>query len=181
MRGFVGFGVEIQNTARLSAQAIAYGKVVDVLDNKSINEKMNTVSMKDSIEHLTEPDQVFFEILNVIDEKAVLFIQTPNATSYSAFMFKKYWACLNSPEHTVIFSKRGLTIFLDRHGWAVRKTKPISKLLTIGYVLTQLENFGSYQNQAHFLKKILPNFIKNWKLRFFGGEFFVEAIRQVDV
>ena len=179
-RGFVGFGVEIQNAARLSAQAIANGKVVDVLEKNSINERIDIVSMKDSIEHLTNPDQVFLEILNVTDSNAEIFIQTPNATSFSSFILKKNWACLNSPEHTIIFSEKGLTIFLDRNGWEVQRVKVISKFLTFEYVLMQLENFGSYQSQARFLRKILPNSFKNLKLRFFGGEFFVKAIRKVE-
>ena len=76
------------------------------------------------------------------------------------------------------FSKRGLEIFLKRHGWEVKETKRVSKLLTVGYVLMQLENFGSYRKQSRFLFKITPKIIKNIKMRFLGGEFFVHAIRQ---
>jgi hypothetical protein len=42
----------------------------------------------------------------------------------------------------------------------------------------QLENFGSYRKQSRFLFKITPKIIKNIKMRFLGGEFFVHAIRQ---
>jgi hypothetical protein len=61
--------------------------------------------MKDSIEHLVDPNNLFIELINLIEDQTELFIQTPNSTSFSALILGKRWVCLNSPEHTIIFQK----------------------------------------------------------------------------
>jgi 2-polyprenyl-3-methyl-5-hydroxy-6-metoxy-1,4-benzoquinol methylase len=177
-QGYVGFGVEIQEESRLIAQSRATGKVVESLKENLIEHKISIISMKDSIEHLVDPNDLFIDLVNLIEHETDLFIQTPNARSLSALILGKRWACLNSPEHTILFSKHSLKIFLNRHGWEVKETKRVSKLLTIGYVLNQLEHFGGFQKQSRFLLRITPKIIKNIELRFLGGEFFAHAVRQ---
>ena len=177
-QGYIGFGVEIQEESRLLAQSRARGKVVGSLKENLSEYKISIISMKDSIEHLVDPNNLFTDLIDLIQYETELFIQTPNATSLSALILGKRWACLNSPEHTIIFSKKGLEIFLKRHGWEVRESKLVSKLLTIGYVLNQLEHFGSYRKLSRILLKITPKIIKNIEVRFLGGEFFVYAVRK---
>jgi len=177
-QGYTGFGVEIQDEARISASLRATGKVFESLNENQVEYKMGVISMKDSIEHLVDPNSLFIELIDLIDHQTELFIQTPNTRSLSALIHGKKWACLNSPEHTVIFSKKGLDIFLSRHGWEIKTVKRVSKLLTIGYVLNQLVNFGGYRKQANYLSRITPQKIKNIEVRFMGGEIFVHAVRR---
>jgi hypothetical protein len=177
-QGYMGFGVEIQEESRLLAQSRATGKVVESLKKNPIKHKISIISMKDSIEHLIDPNDLFIDLIDLIEYETELFIQTPNARSVSALILGKRWACLNSPEHTILFSKRSLEIFLNRHGWEVKETKRVSKLLTIGYVLNQLEHFGGFRGQARFLSRITPKIIKDIEIKFLGGEFFAHAVRQ---
>jgi hypothetical protein len=176
-RGFVGFGVEIQSQARESAQSKAKGRVSHSIETINLNDQIHVISMKDSIEHLLDPNVVFKGFSRIASHNAQLFIQTPNATSLSALIFKKKWACLNSPEHTIIFSKKGLEVFLIRHGWKVQKTRIVFKVLTIGYVLSQLENFGSFQQEARKITRLMPVWVKDIKMPFIGGEIFIHAVR----
>jgi 2-polyprenyl-3-methyl-5-hydroxy-6-metoxy-1,4-benzoquinol methylase len=160
-QGYLGFGVEIQEESRLLAQSRVAGKVAESLKENLIKHKISIISMKDSIEHLIDPNDLFIDLINLIEYQTDLFIQTPNARSLSALILGKRWACLNSPEHTILFSKKSLEIFLNRHGWEVKETKRVSKLLTIGYVLNQLEYFGGFRKQSRLLSRITPKIIKN--------------------
>jgi 2-polyprenyl-3-methyl-5-hydroxy-6-metoxy-1,4-benzoquinol methylase len=175
--GFKGFGVELQETPRVTAQEIAHGEVVASLPSNRIGVTMEVISMKDSIEHLTNPNKIFSDFSMMVENNAEIYIQTPNATSFVARISSNRWVCLNSPEHTVLFSHKGLMLFLKRHGWTIVRTRPVFKSLQIGYVIKQLHNFGNFQKVAKFLDRVTPALLKNNKFIFMGGEFFVQAIR----
>lgn len=168
------WGVEIQELARQKASLIADGKVFSEIKLLT-GVKFDFISMKDSIEHLLDPDEVFREFSKRINPECKLFIQTPNATSLTSKFFRGRWPGLNSPEHTIIFSSRGLEFFLKRHGWVIDQEFPVSKKLSIGYVLHQLSNFGGFAKLARTVEKILPTWIKKTELTFIGGEFIILA------
>ena len=175
-QGHMGFGVEIQEESRRVAQLVASGEVVDALGSTDLP-VFNVISMKDSIEHLTDPNSVFLDMLKVSQTGTQLFIQTPNATSFIARLTGKKWMCLNSPEHTVIFSEKGLRLFLQRHGWTLINTKRITKSLELGYVLNQLRYFGGFQSLVKYFASLIPLFLQEKSFTFSGGEFFVYAVK----
>ncbi len=171
------WGVEIQEKARQTANVVAEGKVVsDIKLMKSFN--VEVISMKDSIEHLLNLELIFQEFSERASLGCKLFIQTPNASSLASKILSGRWPGLNSPEHTVVFSSRGLEVFLKRHGWIIDQKYSVSKKLSIGYVLHQLSNFGGFANVARSAEKLLPNWIKKLELNFIGGEFFVSAYKE---
>jgi 2-polyprenyl-3-methyl-5-hydroxy-6-metoxy-1,4-benzoquinol methylase len=174
--GAIPWGIEIQAKARESANLIAGGRVVSEPDQFEFD-SFDVVSMKDSIEHLVDPGSTFEKISKKVVTGSKLFIQTPNANSYTSQVLRGRWPGLNSPEHTIVFSDKGLEIFLRRYGWEVVKKKHIKKKLSIGYVLHQLSNFGGFSTVANKIARLLPGKIQAAELDFFGGEFFVYAIK----
>ncbi|HLI50604.1 MAG TPA: class I SAM-dependent methyltransferase [Thermomicrobiaceae bacterium] len=82
-------------------------------------ESFDVVLMSHTIEHLPSPSRTLGEIERVLSPGAYLFLWLPNADSWSARVFGRYWIGYDAPRHLHAFSTRTLTRLLARHGFAV--------------------------------------------------------------
>ena len=66
------------------------------------------------IEHLVHIDETMVFLKNNLSQNGCVILQTPNPQSMTFRLFKRYWGPLHYPYHTVLFTKKGLSIASTR-------------------------------------------------------------------
>jgi SAM-dependent methyltransferase len=74
----------------------------------------DVVTMWDVIEHLHDPFETLLEIRRILKPGGKLIISTPNAYSWDATLFGRYWIGLDFPRHLYVFSSITLGRLLKR-------------------------------------------------------------------
>ncbi len=115
-QGWKCFGVEVSEHARakalerLSQDAQIVERVEDLVPHR-----FDVVTILDTIEHLSEPYQLFFKLfsLGAIDEKTTVVFTTPNAESVQARTQPAAWAYRHPPSHLTYYSGDTFRYFLS--------------------------------------------------------------------
>lgn len=82
------------------------------------------VSMFHVIEHLANPGDVIQSISKIMAPKGILVIETPNAESWDAALFRsRYWGGYHFPRHWHIFTPSSLARLLNQNGYDLLYTK----------------------------------------------------------
>ncbi len=81
---------------------------------KMKGEKFDAITMIHVLEHFTAPDKAIIAAYDALKENGILFIETPNAESIPALIFRRYWVTLDAPRHITIFSKASIRCLLKK-------------------------------------------------------------------
>jgi len=177
--GYLTHGVEYQPEAARIANLKHGGRVhCGPIENYSEVSPgyFDVVTLFGVIEHVTEPDNTVRKIFELIKKGGILIIQTPNTSSFTARLLGKWWPSYAPVEHIYCFSSRNIKLLLSRYSFQVVKLVSHWKKLPVGYVYSQLQNFGP--EYYKLLSKIIPFVPKNVlsrRLPFFGGEMLLIA------
>jgi 2-polyprenyl-3-methyl-5-hydroxy-6-metoxy-1,4-benzoquinol methylase len=79
------------------------------------------------IEHLYNPLKMIKKCYEALSEGGIIFITTPNTSSFGHKIFKGNWIGLDPPRHIFIFSRHSLQILFERAGFKISKiyTRPL--------------------------------------------------------
>jgi SAM-dependent methyltransferase len=109
----------------------------DLADGAFAGEQFDAVTMMDVVEHVSDPDDLLERVAAIVRPGGVVALLTPDAGSFVSRALGRRWPEVRRPgEHMVLFSVRGLSATLARHGlvaagWhSIGKTAPIATLLT---------------------------------------------------
>lgn len=91
----------------------------DFIDMRYSDRKFDVVCVWDTIEHLINPHDYIEKIARHTDSGALLAITTGDIESLNARMQKERWRLIHPPTHIHYFSKKTLTMLLDKHGFDV--------------------------------------------------------------
>jgi hypothetical protein len=92
---------------------IVRGELGDLLD---VLPKCSLITMNHVIEHLPDPFTTVSALTRKLLPRGVVEGQTPAADSLEHRIFDKKWSGYHAPRHTVVFSRPGLRILLERCG-----------------------------------------------------------------
>lgn len=81
----------------------------------------DAITMWDVFEHLHDPNATLQEVHRVLKDDGLLVIRVPNAASWDAQVFGRYWAGLDAPRHTYVFTPETLTRILAQNGFTVQR------------------------------------------------------------
>jgi 2-polyprenyl-3-methyl-5-hydroxy-6-metoxy-1,4-benzoquinol methylase len=79
----------------------------------------DVITLWNVIEHLYSPTEDLVTIRNLLKDNGIIVITTPNIESFGAHVFKKYWIGYELPRHFFVFSKKTLTMLLEKTGYEV--------------------------------------------------------------
>jgi 2-polyprenyl-3-methyl-5-hydroxy-6-metoxy-1,4-benzoquinol methylase len=86
----------------------------------------DTVWMSQVIEHLPHPVGTLREIVRILKPGGRLYIFSPNAGSYIANLFGKYWHGWYAPFHFFIFTEKTLVRLVEKAGLMVETIKTVT-------------------------------------------------------
>jgi SAM-dependent methyltransferase len=111
-------------------------RVGDLAAGAFAGERFDAVTLMDVVEHVSDPDDLVGRVAEIVKPGGVVALLTPDAGSRVSRLLGRRWPEVRRPgEHMVLFSVRGLSATLARHGFAaagwhsIGKTAPVATLL----------------------------------------------------
>lgn len=126
----------------------------EFMNNKDI--KYDAVVMLDVLEHLKEPDKDLVSIHSIVKKNGLLVLLTPDAGSFYAKVWGKFWHAFVPPQHLYYFSKKNVKEFLSKNGFEIVYFKHHGKKFSLPYIFRMLY---TWQNLKFWSK--LANFCSN--------------------
>jgi len=142
--GWEIYGLDIDKNALKIAedrglQNVINGTYMDIA--KFPDNYFNAIRLYHVIEHLDDPVCALKIIYKKLKQNGELIIGTPNAKSFAAWLFGKYWLNLDVPRHLVLFNPSMLRNLLMREGYEIEHVDFCSGggvVGSIGYWLSDL-------------------------------------------
>lgn len=181
------YGIKTHNKHLLSSLIV--GNIYKSIENEFIsNEKYDFISLKNVLEHVTNPELLLFSIKDLMKNDSILRIEVPN--DYSTFQkmlidnsyTHNTW--LKIPEHLHYFSFESLSKFLTENGFKIKLA--MSDFPIELFLLNKHSNYAKNKEtgkEAHYSRIKANNFIfekgiENY-INFFESSAKVDFGRQV--
>jgi 2-polyprenyl-3-methyl-5-hydroxy-6-metoxy-1,4-benzoquinol methylase len=120
-----------RNDLKLSVEHIDFFKM-------SEEKKFDVITMWDVLEHIDKADDFIEKCSRVTKQDGILVLQVPQIDSYFAKKYKDDWKMMGL-DHVNYFSKKTITILLEKYGYKVEKIKSSFELkLFIMYTIFPL-------------------------------------------
>jgi len=123
--GWITYGVEINDLAANFVRE-HYGLNVftgTVEEAKFENDFFDVIILNNVLEHLFDPKTTLNEINRILKNNGTLVIGIPNANSFEAKIFKKYWSAWDLPRHLYHFTPNTIKSLLNKTGFQVLEIK----------------------------------------------------------
>lgn len=115
-------------------------RTAPLLDAELPAHAFDAVVMGDVVEHLTDPAAALARVAGLLRPGGVVVLMLPDAGSAVArAMGRRWWSVI--PTHVQYFTRRSLTVLLDRAGYDVLDARTAPKGFTVRYYL---ERIGGY-------------------------------------
>lgn len=119
--GLNATGIDIDDVA-ISACREQFGKDAafefrTVQDHAASGAKADIVYTSEVIEHTIDPNSFTAAMERILKPGGLLFLTTPDAGHCRVPSDFSQWSHTNPPEHLVYFSKKGMRVLLERHGF----------------------------------------------------------------
>ncbi len=99
--------------------------------------------LADVIEHLPDPGAALDQLAALARPGAVLALMLPDAGSRMARLLgRRWWSVI--PTHVHLFTRRSLTVLLERHGWQVLELGTAPKAFTVRYYLGRIGGYAPW-------------------------------------
>lgn len=123
--GWQTYGVEISD---LAAEYVRenYGLNVftGIVEDAGFGDEFfDVIILSHVVEHLSDPKTTLAEINRILKKDGILVISAPNANSFEAKHFEKYWIGWDLPRHFYHFTPNTITSLLGKLGFVVMEIK----------------------------------------------------------
>jgi SAM-dependent methyltransferase len=141
LRGWEAVGVEPSRWAAERARDRGVEVVVAPLFEADLPEgTFAAVTMGDVVEHLPDPGAALDRVAQLLSPGGTVWMATPDAGSRVARVLgARWWSVI--PTHLHLFTRRGMTRLLERHGFEVLEIASSPKTFSVAYYL---ERLGGY-------------------------------------
>ncbi|OQA01485.1 MAG: Malonyl-(acyl-carrier protein) O-methyltransferase [Bacteroidetes bacterium ADurb.Bin408] len=120
----------------------------------------NAITLWHVLEHIHDINLKLEQFYKLLKPDGVLIIAVPNADSFDAQHYGKYWAAYDVPRHLYHFSQKTLSRLLLNHQFQIHTTK--NMLFDSFYVSMLSEKY--MKNKMPFFKGIFWGAISNFKI-----------------
>lgn len=119
----------------------------------------DVITMWHVLEHVHQLDDYIQQLKALLKPGGVLLIAVPNYTSHDASYYQAHWAAYDVPRHLYHFSPASMRTLLQRHGLAVKATRPM--WFDSFYVSLLSEKYKT--GKASLVKGFWRGFVSNLK------------------
>jgi 2-polyprenyl-3-methyl-5-hydroxy-6-metoxy-1,4-benzoquinol methylase len=138
--GWETYGVEISDlAAEYVREKYGLNVFTGIVEDAGFEDEFfDAIILSHVIEHLSDPKTTLNEVNRILKKDGMLIISAPNANSFEAKHFKKYWVGWDLPRHFYHFTPKTITSLLDKIGFDVMEIKydnnPNNILSSLKYV-----------------------------------------------
>jgi len=173
-RGWEPAGIEPSSWAvRAASDKYRLTLIEGALETASLPEDgYAAVTMVDFIEHTPLPNDALIRAHSILRPSGVLVLVTPDIHSRAARLAGRRWWHLR-PGHVAFFSRRSLTVLLQRAGFSIVAERRYSWTFSLHYLLSRKPAF-----QARLKKTRAASFLKRIPIKLaLGDSFEVYAVK----
>jgi SAM-dependent methyltransferase len=138
--GWKATGVEVCAAAAGEAGRAAPGHIVvaNAMRTPFASASFDVVTLWDVIEHLSDPHAAVAEMARLVPAGGRLVLTTGDVGSLAARLSGPRWHLYTIPEHLFFYTRRGLCILLEAHGFRIESQRAESSVYTLGYLVERL-------------------------------------------
>lgn len=115
--GWKPFGVDVSPNACEQASSLGLQVFCGTLEAANYPDNVfDVVTASEFLEHVPEPKRDLREIARVLRPGGLLWMTTPHARAFSAFILGLKWSVVRPPEHLQLFSILGAKRMLEQNG-----------------------------------------------------------------
>ena len=117
------YGVDVSNIAAITAKQY-YGLSIftgSVHEAPFPSGYFDVITAWSYLEHVNDPYKVLARFSDLLRPNGCCVIQTPNAESFNARLFKEKWYHLDCPRHLYIYTPKTVTKLLEKSGLSVQR------------------------------------------------------------
>jgi 2-polyprenyl-3-methyl-5-hydroxy-6-metoxy-1,4-benzoquinol methylase len=144
------YGVEINAAAaRVARERYGLNVHIGTLEQAIFSDGFfDVVTMWDVLEHLHDPSSSLREVYRILKPEGILIIRAPNADSWNASLFGRYWAGWDAPRHLHVFTSSTLRALLAANhfqprAWSCQSAADIMFLLSLRFWMTAKKKQGT--------------------------------------
>lgn len=145
--GYEGHGIEVAGSILAHARDVL--KLPNlfqgtVMQYPGERRSFDAIAMWDVIEHLADPLVDLKRARELIKDDGRLFVQTQDVESLTRRLLGSKWPHFKQLEHIYHFSKKTITMLLDRAGFEVVRIQKsgAGKYISIGFLIDRMRRFG---------------------------------------
>jgi 2-polyprenyl-3-methyl-5-hydroxy-6-metoxy-1,4-benzoquinol methylase len=182
--GWDAFAIELSDfgsqscAALLGPERVFRGQVQEAGFPANRDCRFELITMFDFIEHVRDPRAVLKWAKQRLVPSGTLLMTTPRAGGMSSRAMGRQWFHYTR-EHLWYFSPRSIGILLKQLGFKDIRLQSASKSITVEYALAHFSRGTSYNKMfsppARILRKLLPEWIKRFQIRYYLGEMVITA------
>lgn len=166
--GWNVIGVEPNSYARKIAKEVNGIELLkDTTELQLKSNSVDAVMMWHVLEHIPNLNESLKKISTLLKTNGVLIIGVPNSKSYDATKYKENWAGYDVPRHLSHFQKSSLKILAEKHGFEVKKIKPMAFDSFYTSLLSEKIKSGKY----NYVKGFSTGLKSNVKAMLGNGEY----------
>lgn len=137
-QGYSVYGLEISEHASRLARTRGFDVLTGNLADNLFDDKFDVITAWDVIEHFDNQNYYFSAISENMKTGGILAINTVDAGSLWAKIWRSKWHAIMPPEHLYLHTRESLTELLNNNGFSVLKVKKIGKNFLLPYVFKML-------------------------------------------
>lgn len=155
-KGWDVSGVEISEFAASKARERGLNVATGTIEDLKVDhgEHFSVITMWDVIEHISNPILAISKASELLEDRGIIAINTPDSGSLFAQVLGKKWHLVVPPEHLFLFDKKNMENLLEKQGFGVLLTANIGKKFTLRYIFqvgAKWLNLKLIKNVANFL------------------------------
>lgn len=138
--GWRAVGLEVSAPAAAAAGRVAPDRIVvaNAMRTPFADGAFDAVTLWDVIEHLADPHGAVAEVARLLRPQGRLVLTTGDVGSFVARCSGRRWHLYSIPEHLFFYSRDGLRLLLEAHGFRIESMRAESSLYTLGYLFERL-------------------------------------------
>ena len=84
-----------------------------------ITKKYKLIMFHHSFEHMSNPQDVFNKLYEILDDNGLVLIRIPIVDSYAFRKYNVSWYGLDAPRHFFLYSVKSLSLLCEQHGFYI--------------------------------------------------------------
>ncbi len=158
------YGVEVSSFAQqISEERIGKARIFSSFAAiKKKKMRFDCLVFFDSMEHITDQEQLFMDIDALLKDDGIVLVIMPNASSWVALLFGKNWLEYKE-DHVLFYTKKSFALQVEQKGFRLLLCHSTWKTVTLYYFISYLSVFRIPFVSSFFeaLGRILPELILN--------------------
>ena len=156
-QGWQVSGVETDHGARKQAEELHGLSISSHIGEINDTNSFDVITLWHSLEHIHQLDDTLKTLYKHLAKKGTLLIAVPNSLALDAKTYREFWAAWDVPRHLYHFNPESMHRLLEKHGFKLRKTLPMT--LDAYYVSLLSEKYST--GSMNVFKALLNGYKSN--------------------